>query len=46
MLWGTENKDKPIWVDFVYRVNQRAPGTAEQDRPRLVTMELSGQRSL
>lgn len=41
MLGGTENKDKPIWVDFVYRVHQSALGTAEQNRPRLVSMGLS-----
>lgn len=40
---GTENKDKPIWVDLVHKVNLRAPGPAEQGRPRLVIVELFGQ---
>lgn len=43
MLRGTGNKDKPIWVDLVYKGKLRALGTAEQGRPRLVTVEPSGQ---
>lgn len=38
VLRGTENKDKPIWVDLVHKVDLRAPG-----RPRLVIVELFGQ---
>lgn len=37
MLRGTENKDKLIWVDLVYKVNLRTLGTVEQGRPGLVT---------